>query len=98
MPFTTSEARRMTDQIGPQVVGDRCFIAYRHMLRKWRSSPRWTTAHEIYRDDVIAGTGERSSGSSDDVVAWHLAWQVFFNLHVMPYELVKRTENGEIDF
>jgi len=33
MPFTTSESRRETDLNGPKVVGDRCFLHYRKMLR-----------------------------------------------------------------
>ncbi len=97
MPFTTSEARRMTDVVGPTTVGDKCFLEYREMLRKWRASPRWTTAHEIYRDGVVGGTIGHPY-NDDSVIALHLAWQVFFQLHVIPYELVKRTENGEVDF
>lgn len=95
MPFTTQEARRMTDAIGPQVVGDRCFLAYREMLRKWKKSPRWTTAHEIYKN-VITQTIDQPY-DNDDVYALHLAWQVFFQLHVIPYELQKRIDNGEVD-
>ncbi len=95
MPFITSEARRMTDKIGPQVVGDRCFIYYRDMLRAWRGSPRWTTAHELYRDKVMPKNLNRSD---DEQAAVELAWQVFFQLHVMPYELHKRTLNGEVDY
>lgn len=99
MPFITSEARRMTDQIGPQEVGDRCFLHYREMLRAWRASPRWTTAHELYVDMRRRTHGEIGSERSvDDVAAHELAWQVFFQLHVMPYELQKRTLNGEVDY
>lgn len=99
MPFTTSEARRMTDTIGPTEVGDRCFLAYRQMLRAWRASPRWTTAHEIYRDTILnLGEDRKSSPNVDDIAARELAWQVFFQLHVMPYELQKRTLNGEVDY
>lgn len=99
MPFITMEARRMTEAIGPKEVGDRCFIFYREMLRAWRASPRWTTAHEIYgnmrrRTHGVIG----SHRLEDDVIAHELAWQVFFQLHVIPYELQKRTLNGEIDF
>lgn len=105
MPFITSEARHMTDELGPKEVGDRCFIFYRTMLRAWRKSPRWTTAHELYRDMVmLAGEYDGSpdtipySQKLDDRAARELAWQVFFQLHVMPYELQKRTLNGEIDY
>lgn len=34
----------------------------------------------------------------DDKAAKELAWQVFFSLHVLPYEILKRTENGEVDW
>lgn len=84
----------MTDSIGPQVVGDRCFLAYRDMLRRWRHAPKWTTAHEI-RNGVL----EALKGPvTDDTTALDLAWQVFFQLHVIPFEMQKRTLNGEIDY
>lgn len=94
MPFTTPEARRMTDEIGPQVVGDRCFLFYREMVRRWKKSPRWTTAHEIYKDLMKSRSYERVY---DDEVAAELAWQVFFQTHVMPYELLKRNDNGSVE-
>lgn len=99
MPFITSEARRMTDTIGPKEAGDRCFIFYREMLRKWRGSPRWTTAHEIYYDMRKRTHGDYVQDRTlDDVAAHELAWQMFFQLHIIPYELQKRTLNGEIDY
>jgi len=105
MPFTTSEARHITDTLGPQVVGDRCFIFYRQMLRAWRASTRWTIAHELYRDMVLLakecenpGLTTPPSEKIDDQAARELAWQVFFQLHVMPYEIQMRTLNGEIDY
>jgi len=105
MPFITSEARRMTDTLGPKEVGDRCFMFYRAMLRAWRAFPRWTTAHELYKDMVMIPSGLDNPNLTttvaekmDDRAARELAWQVFFNLHVLPYELQKRTLNGEIDY
>jgi len=106
MPFITSESRRMTDTIGPSTVGDRCFLHYREMLRAWRTSPRWTTAHELYRDMVMRPGLDMpdfldkalDSDYKDDRAARELAWQVFFSLHVLPYEILKRTENGEVDW
>lgn len=96
MPFITGEARRMTDTIGPREVGDHCFLHYREMLRKWRHTPRWRTAHEIYKDLLLGCQGK--SLADDDVIAKHLAWQVFFHGVVMPYEDLKRVENGQVDF
>lgn len=99
MPFTTSEARRMTDTIGPKEEGDRCFLFYREMLRSWRASPRWTTAHNIYLKMRMETHGESITWTSqDETAAYELAWQVFFQLHVLPYEIQKRTMNGEVDF
>lgn len=95
MPFTTKEARRMTDAIGPQVVGDECFLFYREMLRRWQKSPRWTTAHEIYVE--IFHTQRPRGMHPDRAAAEALAWQVFFQLHVMPYEIQKRIDNGEVE-
>ena len=94
MPFTSKEARKITDTIGPQAVGDRCFLFYREMLRQWRKSPRWTTAHEIRRG-VMERT--RDWALDDNTIALNLAWDVFFQLHVMPYELQKRIDNGEVE-
>lgn len=95
MPFITQEARRMTDAIGPQVVGDRCFLFYREMLRLWRKSPRWTTAHEIYQGVILRTVGKPYEDV--DTCALHLAWQVFFAFHVLPYEAQKRIDNGEVE-
>ena len=107
MPFITSESRRMTDTIGPSTVGDRCFLFYREMLRAWRASPRWTTAHDLYRDTVMLPGVQthpavidiaQTAVDNDNRAARELAWQVFFSLHVLPYELEKRTLNGEVDY
>jgi hypothetical protein len=103
MPFITSEARRMTDTIGPKEVGDKCFLFYREMLRAWRASPRWTTAHDLYRDMILFPAAEGTAMISeqdlvDSLTARELAWQVFFQLHIIPYELQKRTLNGECDY
>lgn len=94
MPFTTPEARRMTDILGPKEVGDRCFLFYRAMVRRWTLSPRWTTAHEIYVD--VFCTQYPDSRHPDDKAALELAWQVFFAEKVMPYELAKKALNGDV--
>jgi hypothetical protein len=75
------------------------------MVDRWKSNPRWTTAHEIYkgvilhRDSHDTYDSEHSSLACelcDKLVSHELAWQVFFQLYVMPYELKKREENGDI--
>lgn len=78
-----------TDELQP---GDRCYIFYKDMIRRWKTSPRWTTAHEIFKSICT----EDNELSRDDMAARNLAWQVFFNIHVMPYELKKQEENGDI--
>lgn len=93
MPFTTPEARRIAEAVGPQTVGDRCFLAYRAMVRQWKASRRWTTAHEIYKDMIM----KRPYKILDDTVAEELAWQVFFLKHVMIYENEKEVINGPVE-
>lgn len=104
MPFTTQENRVKFPDTRPECEnlydahaggkpGDRCFIFYRPMIRAWRAAPVWTTAHELRKkkdnDLVYLGTDDRTS--------LNLAWDVFFALHVLPYEIKKREENGEIE-
>ena len=96
MPFVKPE-RRWSIQKGLLTEwepGDRCYVFYKKMVEKWKAIPRWTTAHAIYKELMLRR--ESAWGIDDDVIACELAWQVFFNLHVMPYELKKREENGDI--
>lgn len=87
MPFTTQEARRMTDAIGPQVCGDRCFLHYRRMVRAWRKSPRWTRADAL-AESLFPDAEKRAE---------FLAYLVFFLKYVWPYEQMKCNDNGEVD-
>jgi hypothetical protein len=100
-PFTTPEARDkmlkfLETGIEPEAgiePGDKCFVKYRDMMKAWTEAPRWTTAHNIYkkmRQELPTITDE------DEAIAYDLAWQVFFAIHVMKYELTKRSENGEV--
>ena len=57
------------------------------MVEQWKESPRWKTAHNIYK---------HINNLNDTSAAYELAWQVFFQLYVMPYELKKREENGDV--
>ena len=97
MPFIKPERRDTIERIGLaqlQIIepGDRCYVYYKAMVDKWKLEPRWTTAHnimtEFYANSHLL--------DDDDVVAKRLAWEVFFQLYVMPYELKKREENGDI--
>ena len=71
--------------------GDRCYVHYKHLVDKWRKESRWTTVHNLLKEYYRTPLGDE-----DDHIAWALAWQCFFNLHVMEYEKKKREENGDI--
>ena len=98
MPFIpVTPNRKAIDKNGLKScksVGDLCYYHYRQMMDEWNKEPRWTTAHIIY----VAMVNEQGSRdiSLDGKIAYQLAWQVFFQLHVMPYEHKKRAENGDI--
>lgn len=88
MPFVNKEHRLSPDG---NIPGDRCFLHYQVMMAKWRASPRWTTADEIY-----SWVMDLNQPNLEWQRAKELAWQVFFNIIVMPYELKKQKENGDI--
>lgn len=96
MPFITDLRRDAIENDYPMDMhpGDLCYIHYKKMVDQWKDNPRWTTAHEIYYN-IVVGLPPEAEGY-DNVVAQLLAWQVFFQLYVMPYELKKREENGDI--
>ena len=94
MPFIKRYRR---DEIADELLdefqpGDLCYIHYKKMVDQWKANPRWTTAHEIYKDLIFGPVPE----GLDNEAAKELAWQVFFQLHVMPYEENKRKLNGDI--
>jgi hypothetical protein len=92
MPFIKQEKRAWVEAGGTSEPGDRCYRYYKQMKQKWKENPRWTTAHEIYKGvtlDAMEGWEEELSRD--------LAWQVFFQLEVLPYELRKREENGDVE-
>ena len=96
MPFITSDRRGFIAKEGLAGLieiqpGDRCYVFYKAMVEKWKANPRWATAHEIYKN-----TATEWEESEDSAVAIRLAWEVFFQLYVIPYELKKREENGDI--
>lgn len=110
MPFITPEKRKKMDKIKTDEaieiinnevselndiqVGDKCYMFYKYMVKRWKEKSNWTTAHNIYQDMInhidIDGYAE------DTNCAYELAWQVFFQLYVMPYELEKKKLNGDI--
>lgn len=99
MPFITQDRRKIIDEGGLSALetvepGDRCYFFYKRMVERWKGNPRWTTAHNIYKD--MCSKLSKIEYEEDDGEAYELAWQVFFQLYVMPYELRKREENGAI--
>ena len=97
MPFIKQERRAIINEKGLHRLaqiepGDRCYVYYKQMVEAWKYSARWTTAHEIYKQWFT----NTDPGYDDDAVALQLAWQVFFQLYVMPYEIEKKKLNGDI--
>ena len=95
MPFIEQWRRDVIDKhgllaLGEIAPGDRCYVYYKDMMKQWRKKPCWTTAHSIARDLSVV------HGDPDEDTACGMAFMVFFNLHVMPCELKKREENGDI--
>lgn len=97
MPFIKPERRPIIDEKGLWALdevqpGDRCYFFYKRMVDRWKANPRWTTAHEIYKEIQYAPLMD----NPDDEAAYELAWQVFFIKYVWPYEQKKMEENGDI--
>lgn len=92
MPFIEQKLRQplLKGKIQPEAVGDLCFLAYHDMVEEWKENPRWTTAHNIYKAVCLAWE------INDENTARHLAWQVFFQNFVIPYENEKEKINGTI--
>jgi hypothetical protein len=87
MPFVDKNHRLNPDI---NIPGDRCYLKYAQIMEMWRAEPRWTTVDEIYK------WVKEAAEEPDMQRAKELAFMVFFNLHVMPYELKKMKDNGDI--
>ncbi len=88
MPFVPQENRKaMNDGFPPITVGDKCFLEYQKLVSAWIKNKRWTTAHNEFK---------RLFDCTDAQAAKTLAYLVFFDLHVMPYEKDKQAENGDV--
>lgn len=106
MPFIKPEERKRLLEAREQpnfkffkskeVPGNLCFLHYYDMVKQWKERPRWTTAHQIYKKVVESQLTSTENPLSDDRIALELAWKVFFQLHVIPYEREKQSENGDI--
>lgn len=95
MPFTEQQRRQpmLDGTLQEPKPGDYCFKYYHPMVQKWKAERRWTTAHNIYKDMLK----QRPYRVMDEAVAEELAWQVFFQLYVMPYEHEARQRNGDVE-
>jgi hypothetical protein len=84
MPFVDANHRENPDM---EVPGDRCYVEYRRLIAAWKQNPRWTTADQLlgwlYPNPIKR--------------AYFLAFLVFFALKVMPYEIQKIRENGDVE-
>ncbi len=88
MPFIPLKNREsIADGNQPETVGDQCYIVYCGLIDAWKKEPRWTTAHNLFKETFDV---------TDEQAAKTLAYLVFFNLHVIPYELEKKDQNGDI--
>lgn len=91
MPFVKQCTRKALDEgMDPMEAGDFCYRWYKMFMREWRQSPRWATADRLY--SIV----RHKDSSLQEQRAKELAWQVFFNLHVMRYERKKQKKNGDI--
>lgn len=89
MPFTPKEDRERTLKTGAwEKPGDLCFMKYLPMIKQWRANRRWTTAHNVFKETFDV---------TDEQAAKTLAFLVFFVKEVMPYEMEKVEENGDIN-
>ena len=89
MPFITKEQRKKLDE-DPLVFnqpGDLTYLQYVKLIKAWRKERRWTTAHNLTKELF---------GLSDHQCAKLMAWQVFMDDEVMPYEQEKKKLNGKI--
>lgn len=94
MPFIKQWRRHAIDKHGLESLsviepGDRCYVHYRNMMRDWKDNRSWSTFHQMTKN-MLNDINEEES------IARFLAWQVFFALNVLPYEIEKRKENGDI--
>jgi len=94
MPFITKDRREAiaNGRLRPEDMepGDRCYVRYKELVLEWRKNPSWTTADRLYQRIL------RFNFTTEEAAAAQLAWQVFFQLYVMPYEVQKRKENGDV--
>ena len=89
MPFIEMNERvRLADpKEMPRKPGELCYVLYKGMVEAWKQNPSWTLWHTMFATGL---------GLNDMQAAKMLALMVFFIEHVMPYEQLKKLENGDI--
>ena len=101
MPFVEPWRRKVISYHGLEGLaeiqpGDRCYFYYQRLVNQWNEAPRWSTVHRLHKG-MIEDIGAMDYDlDKDNASAYLLAWQVFFQIKVMPYEIKKREENGDI--
>lgn len=86
MPFVPEEHRNPDHT--PCTVGDQCYVHYKRLLDEWNKEPRWTTFHNQLKKDF---------GLTDDQTALITAYTIHWLWNIVPYELDKELESGEIE-
>lgn len=88
MPFVPKVNRgNMEAGLPPETVGDMCYLEYKKLMEAWVKEPRWTTAHNLFKETF---------GVDDAQAAKTLSYLVFFDKVVMPYEHEKISDHGDI--
>lgn len=108
MPFvgTVRAQALLKRELMPEKVGDLCCLAYIPMVQKFLANTSWSTIHRI-RKDVRDGTWNKvfllsraetipEHLQSEVDTAVDLAWEVFFGLYGLKYEMEKRMTNGGV--
>ena len=110
MPFILPSSRDKIKAVGIEAcenVGDICYVFYDHIMKVWRDEPRWRTAHRMFRQfseepeateyfEYVYEKVKNNFELADVVCAAKLAYNVFFELVVIPYEREMIEKNGNI--
>jgi len=109
MPFIIPKTRDLIKTQGYsacETVGELCYVFYEHLIKTWNDEPRWKTAHRLYDFECDPMNNEfvlmvydqvANKFEADDIAkAASLAYKVFFELIVIPYERKQQELNGDI--
>lgn len=89
MPFIPKDERRiLAAGAAPTTPGQMCYLEYVKLMEAWKKEPRWTTAHNLFK---------QAFNKTDAQAARMLAYMVFFLWEIENYELDKEITNGPIE-